>query len=78
MSAREKMELLGLVACTMTVLIIAFCLLPGIIEIMERLGRVKKRVRRRYRAGHRVRQGQARSADHGGPGTDPQEQEKVT
>lgn len=72
MTAREKLELVAMVSCSMTVLLIMLCLLPGWIEIREKLGKVTKRTRRRHRAGHRVQAHSQGSPDHGDPGEDTQ------
>lgn len=72
MTAREKVEIIGAVACALTVLLIAMCLLPGWIEIREKLGKVAKRSKRKHRAGHRVEESPSGGSAPGDQGEDSQ------
>lgn len=64
------MEWVGLVSCSLTVLLIMMCLLPGWIEIREKFGKIAKRSKRKHRAGHRVEEDTQGSPAAGDPGQD--------
>ena len=71
-TAREKLELIGAVTCSMSLVLIMMCLLPGWIEIREKFGKIAKRSKRKHRAGHRVQEGTQGSPADGDPVEDPQ------
>lgn len=72
MTAREKMEWVGLVTCSVSVLLIMMCLLPGWIEIREKIGKIAKRSESKHRAGHRVQEDPPGSTTPGDQGEDTQ------
>lgn len=65
MTAREKMELLALVSCSVAVVLIMLCLFPGLTEIWSKARGYFARKPRKHRAGHRVGEDPQGSPDHG-------------
>jgi hypothetical protein len=64
-TARDDMELLAAVSCSMAVLLIMLCLFPGVTEIFSKVQGFAKRKGSRHRAGHRVQEDPQRGPDHG-------------